>query len=233
MGIQQEQIEWIVREVVRRLEAASTPGSTSDSKPAASENNSSELRLSVPVISVARLEGKLSGVKQVVVSKTAVVTPAAKDLLRDQKIALVRGEVTKPGNTWKLSLVAGLAETTFEPASLWREIKAENIQIEELARTGVASVTTELCEQVTRGGRLGILLTTNVAAAVCLANRTSGVRAAEARCATSTRDAVRGVGVNLLVVNPVGKSTFELKRMIGVLLAGGGDCPAEWQGKLD
>ena len=233
MALGQEQIEWIVREVVRRLEAASAPSSTSQSMPVASDCGKSELRLSVPVISVARLEGRLSGVKQLVVSKTAVVTPAAKDLLRDQKIALVRGEVTKPENAWKLSLVAGVAETNFEPASLWRELQKEGAQIEELARTGLARVTTELCEQVMRGGRLGILLTTNVSAAVCLANRTKGVRAAEARCATSTRDAVRGVGVNLLVVNPVGKSTFELRRMIGVLLAGGGDCPAEWQGKLD
>lgn len=233
MAMQQEQIEWIVREVTRRLETASKPGSTSTSPPLANENNKHELRLSVPVISVARLEGKLGGVKQVVVSQSAVITPAAKDLLREKKIALVRGESARRGTATTLSLVAGVAETTFEPAALWREIQAEDVQIEELARTGMTGVTAELCEQVTKGGKLGLLLTTNVAAAVCLANRTRGVRAAEARCATSTREAVRAVGVNLLVVNPVGKSTFELKRMISVLLAGGGHCPAEWQGKLD
>lgn len=232
MVLSVEEIERIVREVVRRLETASTPSSTpAPALPA--ESNSRDLYLNLPVISVARLEGKLIGVKQVVVSPSSVVTPAAKDLLRDQKIALVRGEVNKPANNWKLSLAVGVAETSYEPAALWREVKAENVQLEELARTGLASVTAELCDQVARGGRLGILLTTNVAAAVCLANRTRGVRAAEARCATSTRDAVRGVGVNLLVVNPQGKSTFELRRMISVLLAGAGDCPAEWQGKLD
>jgi hypothetical protein len=156
-----------------------------------------------------------------------------KDLLREKKIALVRAEVARRNSSTKQSLAVGVAETTFDPAPLWRETQAEGVQVEELARTGVASVTGELCEQVTRGGRIGLLLTTSVAAAVCLANRTSGVRAVEARCATSTRDAVKLVGVNLLVVNPTGKSTFELKRMIGALLAGGGNCPPEWQGKLN
>jgi hypothetical protein len=235
MGFTAQEIDRIVREVVRRLESASTPGNTQPAPASAAEKHESRdrLLLSTPVISVARLEGKLTGIKQVVVPPNAVVTPAAKDLLRENKIVLLRGEVSRQGKAPSQILVAGVAETAFEPAALWQEIQREKVHIERLARTGLGSVTAELCERVGKGGWLGLLLTSQVAAAACLANRTPGIRAAEARCATSTRDAVRSLGVNLLVVNPSGKSTFELKRMISIFLAGGGHCPTEWQGKLN
>ena len=232
MTAAEEQIDRIVREVLRRLQSGPTAAGGTSTLEKQSIGN--ELHLSLPVISVARLEGKLAGVKRVVISPKAVITPAAKDLLREQKIELARGEVSnQQASNNQLTLAIGVAETPYEASALSRELKTENQPIEELARTGLASVTEELSEQVARGGRLGLLLTSNVAAAACLANRTRSVRAAEARCATSTKEAVKGLGVNLLVVNPVGKSTFELKRMIQVFLAGAGQCPAEWRGKLD
>lgn len=253
----EEQIDEIVREVLRRLQAAQTDAgpvqagqlpvvetarvqNTKTEKTASgntkTENTTagSDLHLSLPVISVARLEGKLTGVKRLVVSPKAVVTPAAKDLLRERKIELARGTAdSKRTSSGKLPLAVGVAETPYDPAALCREVKSDSQPLEELAHTGLATVTEEMSEQVARGGRLGLLLTSNVSAAACLANRQRGVRAAEARCPTSTREAVKGVGVNLLVVNPVGKSTFELKRMIQVFLAGAGECPAQWRGKLD
>lgn len=256
MTLAEEQIDRIVREVLRRLQAGQADagplkagqlpvGETarvqntkrvkeSERTESGSTTAESDLHLSLPVISVARLEGKLTGVKRLVVTPKAVVTPAAKDLLRERKVELARGAANgKPSNSGKLTLAVGVAETPYDPASLCRELKSDNGSLEELAHTGLATVTEELSEQVARGGRLGLLLTSNVSAAACLANRNRGVRAAEARCPTSTREAIKGVGVNLLVVNPVGKSTFELKRMIQVFLAGAGECPAQWRGKLD
>lgn len=84
MTLPPEQIDWIVREVIRRLQQQ---GVALGEAPAASGN---ELALSERVVTTATLERSLSGVALVRVAKGAVVTPAARDLLKEHNIRLVR-----------------------------------------------------------------------------------------------------------------------------------------------
>jgi hypothetical protein len=94
-----DQLEWIVREVVRRLRIDSPPSSpfppgegqgegaprtTSPPKPDA------HIFLTVPLVTTATLDHKLTGVTQITVPKKAVVTPAARDLLKEHNIELTR-----------------------------------------------------------------------------------------------------------------------------------------------
>jgi len=80
-----EFVERVVQEVLRRLlqqgHGVGTP------PPAASET---ELRMNDKLVSLATLEGRLAGVRRLIVGPHAIVTPAAKDRLRDQGIELVR-----------------------------------------------------------------------------------------------------------------------------------------------
>ena len=85
MTLTQEQLEWIVSEVVRRL-SASSPGNTVP-LPAMDTN---QLRLSEKLVTLETLSGRLSGVKQLQVALRAIVTPAVLDLLKDQNIELIR-----------------------------------------------------------------------------------------------------------------------------------------------
>lgn len=83
MTFTEQQVEWIVLEVIRRL---------SQQGVAVGERNSTtvELTMSDKVITLRTLEGKLSGISRLSVSNRAVVTPAARDELRHRKIELIR-----------------------------------------------------------------------------------------------------------------------------------------------
>ena len=230
MELSADQLERVVREVLRRLGAAgdSSAAATPATLPSADKQDLETLPVNLPVVSVAQLERSLTGIKQVVVPAGAIVTPAALDLLRQKKVTLVRGAAKTPTTTEHGRLCVGVVNTTFKSAALFYDLQSQGIELEELAHNGLSSVISELCQRLARGESLGLLLTSQVAAAVCLANRHARVRAAEARCATSAREATRTLGINLLVVNPLGKSPFELKCMIGIHLAGGGRAPADW-----
>lgn len=87
MTLTEEQIEWIVREVVRRLEAAhSTNGPPKPSDP----QSVSHLRLSERLITTETLRHRLEGVRVLEVAPRAIVTPAVIDLLKDRTIQLQR-----------------------------------------------------------------------------------------------------------------------------------------------
>jgi hypothetical protein len=81
MTFTEEQVEWIVSEVIRRLlsqgVAVGEPGSSTV-----------ELTINDKVITLRTIEGKLNGVKQLRVPPRAVVTPAVKDELRMRNVEL-------------------------------------------------------------------------------------------------------------------------------------------------
>jgi len=83
MTFTEQQVEWIVIEVLRRLEVADL-GQRSKSTP------KGELRLTERVVTLRSIEGKLTGVTRVVVSPRAVITPAARDELKRHTIELIR-----------------------------------------------------------------------------------------------------------------------------------------------
>ena len=86
MKLSQEQLEWIVREVVRRLQAPSDTGETSV--------QAARLKISDRLVTTETLRQKLEGIQRVEVAANAVVTPAVVDLLRERQIDLARGEST-------------------------------------------------------------------------------------------------------------------------------------------
>ena len=72
-------IEYIVREVIRRLTAAA-------GEPARSETET--VKLTDRLVTMATLDGQLANAKRLIVAKKAVVTPLVKDELKKRKIAL-------------------------------------------------------------------------------------------------------------------------------------------------
>ena len=79
-----EFIERIVQEVIRRLvQRGMVVGG-------ASSSSETELALSDKVVTLATLNGRLAGVKRLVVGGRSIITPAVKDELNDRSIELVR-----------------------------------------------------------------------------------------------------------------------------------------------
>ena len=85
MELTADQLEWIVREVVRRLRATGV-GVVAESGSAAA----GELTLADRVITARQLDDRLTGIARLRIAKTAVVTPSARDLLSDRGIELLR-----------------------------------------------------------------------------------------------------------------------------------------------
>ena len=98
MSTDANQIELLVREVLARMaqQTKSEPGkATIAMSPALPDD---VLELMGNVISVQTLEGKLNGMKTVRIRQQAVITPAARDVLRAAKVTLVRGANAKGAN---------------------------------------------------------------------------------------------------------------------------------------
>jgi hypothetical protein len=83
MTFTEEQVEWIVAEVLRRLGVADG----TNGQPVMSSGG--ELRLGDKVVTMRTVEKRLADVKRVVVQPRAVVTPAVRDELKARKIELV------------------------------------------------------------------------------------------------------------------------------------------------
>jgi hypothetical protein len=82
MTFSEEQVEWIVVEVIRRLGLL-----TSDNGSNTEANG--ELKLIERVVTMQVVESRLDGVQRVMVRQQAIVTPAVKDELKRRKIELV------------------------------------------------------------------------------------------------------------------------------------------------
>jgi hypothetical protein len=93
MTFTQEQVEWIVAEVIRRLGVI---GATNDqpARVAGDERSSSpaigvDLAIEGRLVTLRSIEGRLAGVKRLLVNSQAVITPAVRDELKQRKIEVV------------------------------------------------------------------------------------------------------------------------------------------------
>ena len=235
-------VDEIVREVLAQLaghavsDASWNPTvSTAKVKESETKNTAAknELRIDARVVSLAELDGRLEGVTQITVCNLAVLTPAARDLLRQKKISVGYRIEQKSTAAIRHTLSIGLAETRFEPTLLVRMLSESGTAVEQIARSGLASVTDELCDLAAKSGHLCLLLTGQTAASVCLANRQRGVRAVLGVNVKSVSEAVSAIGANVLIVDSSGRSAFELRQMVREFIKPGERrCPSDWLARL-
>ncbi len=246
MNITAEHIERIVREVLANLPAAKAtsllvpPSSTASVKTgtpaisAADVPQANAIAIDGKIITLAQLEKRIQPASQILLHRGALVTPAARDWLRERNVAIAfhpakSSAVTPP----KWQLACATAETDFDPAQLLRNANKDNVATDRLASTGLSSVIDELADRVAKGGMLGLLFTTKLAAGNCLANRVRGVRAASAHCQVGVKQAIAEIGLNLLVIDPRGKSSFQLGKMLQAFYGTAArECPADFAKKL-
>jgi hypothetical protein len=84
MTFTDQQVEWIVVEVIRRLGLMQKEATTE------LHATTAELTMNDKLITLRSLEGKLTGISRLSVTNRAVVTPAARDELKQRQITLIR-----------------------------------------------------------------------------------------------------------------------------------------------
>jgi len=202
------EIERIVRDVLARMSADVVENGDRTNK------NGDAFSIPDRVVTVATLERRVNQKTTVVVRHDAIITPAARDLLRAANAMIERSGRPIAGAQLGLTWVVGVAETAFDPTSVLVDVTRVVGQCEQLARVGLVGVVDELVERVSRDGAVGLLFTDMADAALALANRQRGVRAVLARSATAARQARQTIAANLFVIEPEGRSVFDLKQTI-------------------
>ncbi len=238
MNFTASDIERIVREVLAQLEGAdpaeSACATSMEAAPSESTTvesgaiDSTELVLTTPVVTVDQIERKLDGIRQIVVSPGTVLTPSAREVLQDKKVAVRYTTTTlKPVSVAgpRVTLVAAL--TPVEVISIAEPLTRSGIAVEASTSRCLVETSDRMAQVLTDQSARGVILTAYRSAALCLLNRKPGVRAVSVDGIESIEQEVREVGANLMVVDPIGKSQFHLKRMVEAFARLDGiECPS-------
>lgn len=190
------QIEQIVREVIARLAQQPVGRVTQSEHPSAA----GQLHIAGRVVSLSQLEGRVQDIREVVVRSDAVVTPAARDFLRYGEIGLTR--LSRASSDAGCQLAIGQVETSYETTALVSHLEKGTTNIQQIPETDLATTIDALADHITTRIQPALLLTPITTAALCLANRRSGVRAAEVSTIENLTAAIDQAGINLLVVSP-------------------------------
>ncbi len=198
---------------------------------AASATNDGDLIIDDAVISAGILADRVANMRRVLIGARAVVTPSARDLLKEKNITLVRALKAMPSNS--VRVILAVADSKIDASSIVRSLQ-QHVSVDQLSAVGLVEAVTALADQLSKNGTTGVLLTANVAAALCIANRRHGVRAATASNRGELNDVLRSVGANLLIVDSLRRSPAELQRIIEAFAAAPShECPAELKAALE
>jgi ribose 5-phosphate isomerase RpiB len=232
MAKSEDQIERIVGEVLARLgTAAAVRVDRPHSQPSPASGSVSELKLDDKVVSAATLKDRLSGVQRLIVSARAVVTPSARDLLRENNVSLVR--TLKSASVGALLALAGL-DSRFDTAGLVRVLQQRGTTVQPVESAEFNGAFETISRAINESGKLGVALTNQVATAVCVANRHRGVRAAAASNRGEIENIIHELGANLLVLDTARRGMLEIERMVVAFVASPQrDCPAPLKSILD
>jgi hypothetical protein len=229
-------VDQIVREVVRRLrshasceDVAPPPAESPKSKPPRKpDRKPTELCLDERVVTMAAIKDRLQGIRQVRLCPKAVITPSARDEFRKRGIVVERRSAESVVAKGKAALCFAQADVDGNVSGLLREVGGELVSAK-----GLVDAVQKLAECVSDDRKLGVLLTTRTAPAICLANRLPRVRAALGGSADMVREAVMSVGANLLIIDPTDRPLVDLTNTLQEFLHGGArQCPAEFQNVL-
>lgn len=218
---QRDQVEQIVREVLASLLGKPATAATAIA---------GELVLTSKVVSLRELEGRLQGVSRVVVPRGAVFTPTARDELRKFGVSVASAV---PASRQQASQKLVLAATVgYAVAPLIATLERDGVAVERVEGQELATVIDRLTNAV-KSDVMALLLTEQSSVAICLANRHSSVRAALVTSVAAVAEAIEHVAPNMLVVDPRGKGTFELRQLMRAWLNRGLlPCPASLQKHL-
>lgn len=240
-------IERMVREVLNQVQApADIRGST------ASVVKVQEAILSVPTVGATKppaipttsavviqerivtadlIKEQAKPGETIVITKQAILTPAAQDYLRNYRIAFERRDTTQPGTSqsnvrWKV-LVSGITDHTLRAIDT---VCQQRSQVQrELAGSANEAVSAAI-SSVCRAEVGGVIVVTNKPDVVaCLANRQSAIRAAVIGDLASWSRVQPQLKPNVVCISPHGRSFMELQNILNKVVTGPvPEVPADW-----
>jgi len=196
------------------------------------DSQNGELVVARRVVTLREVEGRLDGMRCVVVPAGAVVTPAVRDELLRRGVALTFRALDQPKQAG-LRLVMMVVSRRFDASPLSAALQRRGVTVECERLECLVAATDRLAEELARPDTLGLLLSRHTAVALCLANRHGTIRAVLGREPAELDADVAAVGANLLVVDPYGAGMSVLSRLVQEFCAGGvKQCPEALRARL-
>jgi hypothetical protein len=211
MNVNPVEIESIVRKVLSTLLAGDLAGSTPHSS---SVVVSDELAITDIVVTASTLEGRLAGIAKLRLLPAAVITPTARDLCRQAKVTIVKGD-NAAVTASKLSMMDAAASAVTSVARPQQLIIAGScnamVAIEKQMCSKQANVRTQLHDDTSalreianglrNGHRAGVLVAASPHAACWQAARDEKLRPAVVSQWSDLPAVLSEVPVNVLILS--------------------------------
>ncbi len=220
MQISEELVNQVVASVLSTL---SREGQVEQATGSVSTNSSSVI-LSEKVITADLLAEKAKGQFTIGITAGAILTPSAKDYLRENGVEVKRATTAasagaKQGGAWRAIVLsrAGVVDQALtnieqQTGASWSQELAGSL--DEAVQGAVSS----LC----RADAAGVVLFVSAAEkAACLANRNQKVCAAAIQDVNHLRTVAAQMSPNLICVNPDQKSFIELRNLMKTFVSAG------------
>jgi hypothetical protein len=226
-------IEQIVRSVLEQFQRGEnisrTDKASGGRKP--SDSNNAVLSIEDTIITGDLLASQVNGNKTVNIGQHAILTPSARDLVRQRGITIQRqtgtATQTADGSRWVAivtkctpALKTAIDDAIQSPGAIVsRELVGTN---DEAVQTAVGLI----CRADADGA---IIFSEHPQLAACLANRNRRIRAATADNAATMKAVIDAMGANLLCINPVDQQFFGLRNILRQLPTDGPpQTPQNW-----
>lgn len=162
------------------------------------------------VLSALELDRLRLDVQTIVVASGTVVTPSARDWLRDRSVAIsfeAKAKQTKA--SWRIA-----EERPFDVVrSVLASLGREGLIFEKCQEKGSKSIVDWTQELMTDERRI-VAFTGDPALMACVANKSAAIQAAAVTTVAQVEKALRTMAANWLAVEMPGRSFFELRQML-------------------
>ena len=247
MNVDAVTIERMVREVLSQTQA---PGAVRDYT--ASKPQTPEKLLAIPnagasppeksttptamtirerIVTADLLQEQVQPGTRIVISRQAIVTPAAQDYLRNNRITFERQDasasnINASSVRWKI-ILSSVGEHTARAIDAVCRLKR---QVQQEISGAAMEAAVAAISAISRGEVAGIVVVvTSTEVVACRTNRNAAVRAAVINDLASWSKVQPQLKPNVVCINPQGRSFMELQNILNKVVSGPApEAPAGW-----
>lgn len=184
------------------------------------------LHWSERVLSALDLERLRRDVRSIILPPRTVVTPSAREWLRDHGVTVTMAEpAPAKASAWRIAQERPFAVVQSAVEALRREGL-----IFDAAPDGDAMPPTKWIRQVadaTARGGATVMFTSDAALACCIANRLAAIRGAAVASVAQAQRVLKTLAANWIAIEMPGRSHFEVRQILKLAATSKGDIPPE------
>jgi ribose 5-phosphate isomerase RpiB len=186
------------------------------------------------VVTATWLEDLYRTGSPIAVASDALITPAARDWLKDRGTAVRYLNASSNGHgDGRYGLVLNEQQAVHRSMAMNLESKFGCGQrfVAEKDASSVVSAVRAMCGAIQRGTfSHGVVLTEEGSLPACFANKQNGIRAAMVDSLATVSEAIRAVGINVMVVETPRQTYHQIRQVVDRFLKSSGHVPEAMAG---